>query len=497
MAGRKGQKGHKGRSNGKQSPKVTPAAASAKSGGKSPSSSSAVSLTALPGVVFAVAAALWYRAGDGGSGTTNLANNGGVDSSSSQQSSSSSRRLLSPKPGGWTDGYYTTDADPAQSLVPSTHALLYPNGGCGEPELVDFATDGEFLRLGRLYNDRGQIVQSPSHFRNGTALYRGPGRAGTHFQWPAVHVGYKRPVPGVFGGDGKQIELETLTEPSPDLRTSDPRVFYIHNFLSPDEADEFVRFSEAAENPYKMAPSTGGTHKAWNQGGSGARLTTRTSENAFDITTQNSRNVKRRAFRLLRMGAYMENLADGIQILRYELGQAYVAHHDYFPRHQSDDHQWDPSKGGSNRFATVFLYLSDVEYGGQTVFPNSDRLTKDKSAELVERLGESPSIEEQRQYIKDAGLAEGSWEEKLTLSCHAKFAVPPRRGDAILFYSQRPDGHLDVNSLHGACPVLKGTKWGANLWVWNACRYSQCRGDPLHPSEELPEEMKAPFPGGV
>lgn len=90
----------------------------------------------------------------------------------------------------------------------------------------------------------------------------------------SVHVGYKRPVPGVYGGDGKQIELETLTEPESDAWESDPRVFYIHNFLSPEEADEFVRFSTAKENPYKMAPSTGGTHKAWNQGGSSARLTT-------------------------------------------------------------------------------------------------------------------------------------------------------------------------------------------------------------------------------
>ena len=63
------------------------------------------------------------------------------------------------------------------------------------------------------------------------------------------------------------------------------------------------------------------------------------------------------------MGAYKENLADGIQILRYELGQAYVAHHDYFPAQQSEDHSWNPYKGGSNRFATVFLYLSDVEVG--------------------------------------------------------------------------------------------------------------------------------------
>ena len=92
------------------------------------------------------------------------------------------------------------------------------------------------------------------------------------------------------------------------------------------------------------------------------------------------------------------------------------------------------------------------------------------------------------------------------------------RGDAILFYSQRPDGELDVNSLHGACPVLKGElhkimscdaffiirfalwkgmKWGANLWVWNACRYSQCDKDPLNPAAELPGELKASFAGGI
>ena len=42
----------------------------------------------------------------------------------------------------------------------------------------------------------------------------------------------------------------------------------------------------------------------------------------------------------------------------------------------------------------------------------------------------------------------------------------------------------------------KGTKWGANLWVWNACRYSQCKQDPMNPAQELVETMKAPYPGG-
>ncbi|KAL7547672.1 hypothetical protein ACHAWF_010953 [Thalassiosira exigua] len=477
----KGGGGGGGKKNGVAKAAATTAFPAEKASGSGGRSTSLLG-SSLPGIVLAVAAALWYRSGgDGGGGPA------------PPQPS----RKLPPARGGFLDGYYTSDRVPDQD-GPSTRALLYPNGGIGEPEVASFETDEAFRALGRVYDELGRIVRDRSHFRDGAALYRGPERAGTHFQWPAVRVGYKRPVPGLYGSDGRQIELETLTEPSSDLRTSDPRVFYVHNFLSPAEADEFVRFSTAEENPYKMAPSTGGTHKAWNQGGDGARLSTRTSENAFDISTQNARNVKERAFRLLRMGTYQENLADGIQILRYEVGQAYTSHHDYFPPGQSDDFAWDPRTGGSNRFATVFLYLSDVEkgYGGETVFPQSDRLTSDASADLVERLGEPPPPEWQTQYIKEAGLSEGSWEERLTRACYAKFAVPPRRGDAILFYSQRPDGTLDKRSLHGACPVLKGTKWGANLWVWNACRYSQCREDPLHPAAELPYGLKAPFLSG-
>jgi hypothetical protein len=32
-----------------------------------------------------------------------------------------------------------------------------------------------------------------------------------------------------------------------------------------------------------------------------------------------------------------EKKADGIQILRYQQRQAYIAHTDYFPKHQSSD----------------------------------------------------------------------------------------------------------------------------------------------------------------
>ena len=33
-------------------------------------------------------------------------------------------------------------------------------------------------------------------------------------------------------------------------------------------------------------------------------------------------------------------------------------------------------------------------------------------------------------------------------------------------------------SEHGACPVIEGQKWAANLWVWNGPRYGLSSVDP-------------------
>lgn len=53
-----------------------------------------------------------------------------------------------------------------------------------------------------------------------------------------------------------------------------------------------------------------------------------------------------------------------IQVLRYENGQKYEPHYDFFQ---------DPVNiaSGGHRIATILMYLSDVEKGGETIFPDS------------------------------------------------------------------------------------------------------------------------------
>lgn len=56
----------------------------------------------------------------------------------------------------------------------------------------------------------------------------------------------------------------------------------------------------------------------------------------------------------------LENQED-IQVLRYQAGQSYQAHYD-----SSYDQD---SLGPKQRLATLLIYLSDVEEGGETAFP--------------------------------------------------------------------------------------------------------------------------------
>jgi hypothetical protein len=68
--------------------------------------------------------------------------------------------------------------------------------------------------------------------------------------------------------------------------------------------------------------------------------------------------------------------------------------------------------------------------------------------------------------------------------------VKPHSSRAVLFYSQFPNGEVDPASLHGACPVLEGQKYAANLWVWNTPRQG-------YPGAPIKEKFRKEGEGGA
>jgi len=280
-------------------------------------------------------------------------------------------------------------------------------------------------------------------------------QAGRLFIFAPKYLGEIFHLPHVHAPTGSPVYLQTLS--------LSPRVFEVKNFYSEEEADAIVHtaLTETAESHKMRRSSTGATGYNLNS--------MRTSENAFVTHSAAAVAVKERCFSVLGFEKYDDSFADGLQVLRYNVSTAYTSHLDWIDDYgKKEEHDFDSEHLGTNRFATIFLYMSDLPdgAGGETVFPNAwptnlaeeDRMDHEQALEVVRKL--------------DVGnvLKEGSWEEQLAAHCRSKLAVQPAHHKAILFYSQHPDGKPDQDSLHGACPVLDGTKWGANLWVWNGPR---------------------------
>ena len=126
-----------------------------------------------------------------------------------------------------------------------------------------------------------------------------------------------------------------------------------------------------------------------------------------------------------------ENMED-MQVLKYENGQKYGDHWDVFDERTLNE------KDGYQRIATVLMYLSDVELGGETAFPSSTAWVNPAQA----------------------------WADPPYTKCADKVvSVRPHKGDALLFFSLDPEDKLDTKSLHAGCPVLRGTKWSATKWI--------------------------------
>mmetsp|Transcript_21778 Transcript_21778/g.52659 ORF Transcript_21778/g.52659 Transcript_21778/m.52659 type:complete len:534 (+) Transcript_21778:52-1653(+) len=237
--------------------------------------------------------------------------------------------------------------------------------------------------------------------------------------------------------DAEPRLLEQYRSPEPVLNMTlkvlscAPRAFEISNFLSQTEVDHIMYLTTGMKLHRSTTAGDSGPDPDRDQSSE-----TRTSLNTWVYREKDTiiDSIYRRAADLLRIDEALlrprsadehahlsstRSLAEALQLVHYDPGQEYTAHHDFgyadFSR-----------KDQPARFATLLLYLNEGMEGGATEFPrwvNADTPT---------------------------GLR-----------------VEPKVGNAVLFYSQLPDGNMDDWSHHAALPVRKGEKWLMNLWVWD------------------------------
>lgn len=282
--------------------------------------------------------------------------------------------------------------------------------------------------------------------------------SGKLFQWGPQKIGERF---AVNVSDRRGVEMETVA--------TSPRLFLIHNFLDQEEATGLI--DRALERTGDNALQKSGV--GFSTTGKRSTESSRTSASAFDRESEVAQRVLKRSFDLLRV-PFMDSMADGLQILRYQEGQAYTPHKDWFPANTGGDKQnFNPAiPGGSNRYATLFLYLWSPPSGGYTVFPRATVLPELQQTPLVSIGADNEARERAMRHAHAFYNDSSRWELGLTEQCYTKLAVRPVQLGAALFYHQDPmTGKLIDEAEHGACPSMTGTKWGANLWLWNTHRH--------------------------
>ncbi len=183
-------------------------------------------------------------------------------------------------------------------------------------------------------------------------------------------------------------------------RVDTPRaeMFLRHGMISPKECQELIKKADAGCKPSKLF--------------SGVDSGYRTSSSCnLDIHDPLVIAVTRRIDALM---GFENDHGELLQAQRYQPGQQYQLHCDYFP---GQVHYWPEMRvSGGQRCWTAMAYLCDVEEGGETQFP---------------RLG---------------------------------VTIPPRAGTLVMWNNMAVDGGPNHDTLHAALPVVRGAKYVVTRW---------------------------------
>lgn len=204
---------------------------------------------------------------------------------------------------------------------------------------------------------------------------------------------------------------------------ADPELLLLRDFVTEDEARAII---VAADERFKRSPTVCDDPK-------GCAIEERTSSSADVPPSAMTEAVQTR-------GKLFANLpvSETLQVVRYEPGQEYKPHLDAFDSSDGGAHAKSQYEG-RQREATILIYLSAPEAGGETIFPELN------------------------------------------------LRVPPIPRAAIFWRNVRPDGAIDSRTLHGGAPVHRGVKYAANLWLRGAVRdpvYAYAFSENVEPPSE-------------
>ncbi|KAL5282876.1 hypothetical protein ACFFRR_005737 [Megaselia abdita] len=198
------------------------------------------------------------------------------------------------------------------------------------------------------------------------------------------------------------LNLKNMTPFKVEQVHSNPEIVIVHDFISDTE----IEILKSIAKPLLTRATIFNVDKR-----AGIAGNDRTSQYAwFEENDHSLIPILNR-----RIGGMTElsmRFAEKIQVMNYGLGGHYSTHYDYFdpPRNKESFKNLQYEFG--NRIATVLVYMNDIEQGGSTVFPE------------------------------------------------LQIAVQPEKGSAVFWYNLKTNGDGDTRTLHAACPVLYGSKWG-------------------------------------
>nr|AAM75079.1 RE70601p [Drosophila melanogaster] len=182
----------------------------------------------------------------------------------------------------------------------------------------------------------------------------------------------------------------------------DPYMVLYHDVLSPKEIKELQGMATPSLKRATVYQASSGRNEV---------VKTRTSKVAWFPDGYNPLTVRLNA-RISDMTGFNLYGSEMLQLMNYGLGGHYDQHYDFFNKTNSN-----MTAMSGDRIATVLFYLTDVEQGGATVFPNIRK------------------------------------------------AVFPQRGSVVMWYNLKDNGQIDTQTLHAACPVIVGSKWVCNKWI--------------------------------